>query len=453
MSAYRVSFIPKKSSASIDPKSVECLRGMFSCIAGVIKQNLSGKAEKGGKEQNAIRHCLATIRNCSVTLIESGKLRTICAPNETLKATQRAIMNNLSRIPCHQSAHGFVRNRDSFTCAMAHTEYWGSLANNLVILNMDAKNFFHSITSQVVKTSLAAHGLKEREIDGVIATCMVRADEELASSVLHGLFRLFMEKIKIIIPDDERNHELIQNMLKGDDPLPGAPQPYSVPEGFAKQVAFVICQGFLSLGSGVTMVNKFLPQGSPTSPVLSNLAMKIVDIRLSAMAKSFGGFYTRYADDLTVSWQVPTKGKIIDSMYRCSNLVLADYKIILNRRKKRVMGKGRRQDIVGFCVNSGRPTISKQIRGRIRAAVHSEFVRGSERLKSGKRSPGAYEDHSALNPSPRRVSYLMGHIGRLELSHPKEAEKYKQMLGVAMDRSTGNLHEIVPSNDELDYLP
>ena len=62
-----------------------------------------------------------------------------------------------------------------------------------------------------------------------------------------------------------------------------------------RRLAFTVCQIFLSLGKSVTSTNKFLPQGAPTSPFLSNLMMKLADIRLSALARSFGGFYTRYA--------------------------------------------------------------------------------------------------------------------------------------------------------------
>lgn len=47
-----------------------------------------------------------------------------------------------------------------------------------------------------------------------------------------------------------------------------------------------------------------LPQGAPTSPALSNLCNILLDSRLQGVAKSEMGQYTRYADDITLSFPV-----------------------------------------------------------------------------------------------------------------------------------------------------
>lgn len=44
-----------------------------------------------------------------------------------------------------------------------------------------------------------------------------------------------------------------------------------------------------------------LPQGSPCSPVISELIAQILDMRLVRLAKKYGVTYTRYADDITFS--------------------------------------------------------------------------------------------------------------------------------------------------------
>jgi RNA-directed DNA polymerase len=45
-----------------------------------------------------------------------------------------------------------------------------------------------------------------------------------------------------------------------------------------------------------------LPQGAPTSPRLSNLLNYRLDARLTAMARKFETTYSRYADDITLSF-------------------------------------------------------------------------------------------------------------------------------------------------------
>lgn len=51
--------------------------------------------------------------------------------------------------------------------------------------------------------------------------------------------------------------------------------------------------------------NNSLPQGSPCSPVISNLVAHVLDIRLAKLAAKYGCDYSRYADDLTFSTNRP----------------------------------------------------------------------------------------------------------------------------------------------------
>ena len=44
-----------------------------------------------------------------------------------------------------------------------------------------------------------------------------------------------------------------------------------------------------------------LPQGSPISPIISNLIGNILDVKLLRLSKEVKCYYTRYADDLTFS--------------------------------------------------------------------------------------------------------------------------------------------------------
>ncbi|WP_186810103.1 reverse transcriptase domain-containing protein, partial [Halomonas halophila] len=59
------------------------------------------------------------------------------------------------------------------------------------------------------------------------------------------------------------------------------------------KVATVIAQ--------IACYENMLPQGAPTSPVISNLIGHILDIRMLRVAKANNCYYTRYADDITFS--------------------------------------------------------------------------------------------------------------------------------------------------------
>ena len=63
--------------------------------------------------------------------------------------------------------------------------------------------------------------------------------------------------------------------------------------GLAPEVATVIAQ--------IACNENSLPQGSPCSPIISNLVANILDARLLRLAKHARCTYTRYADDLTFS--------------------------------------------------------------------------------------------------------------------------------------------------------
>lgn len=110
---------------------------------------------------------------------------------------------------------------------------------------------------------------------------------------------------------------------------------------------------------------RHLPQGAPTSPALANLVATRLDRRLDSLAGTFGGSYSRYADDLVIScdrylsWLVPTIGAIA---------TLEGFRV--NFRKTRVMGPGDRQMVTGLVVNQ-RPGASRRARKELEALLYN----------------------------------------------------------------------------------
>lgn len=419
------------------------------------------------------------------------KMRVICAPNRDLKIKQKTILQRLSWIPVHNSSYGFVRGRNSYDCAQSHLLYWGKRDRGLVFLNIDLENFFHSISESEIRKALGGHGMNDEEVSGVIDTCMARITPEFLGRVVESAVRdsrsfpgvprpgdmdLFRDA-SMICPDiKSANKRQVSNIMDPklgfySDQGGGFPRPVKridptalkalrdsvqcrCTPGFFESIVSLedqlgsesyspkilknwgasdynviskfIMEFFLGVPNGV-VGGLFLPQGAPTSPAITNLVMKVVDIRLSAMAKAFGAHYTRYADDLTFSWPYFTKGKVVDGLKRCVTEVVGEYGLKPNSKKVKVMGPGQRQDIVGYCVNSGKPTINSKYRKSLRRAI-------------------MWSQQSGKTDQFERLMGMAGYVGS---AHPEESEKMKtQILSLKNHHSIGRKVVVLGGHDD-----
>ncbi len=103
-----------------------------------------------------------------------------------------------------------------------------------------------------------------------------------------------------------------------------------------------------------------LPQGAPTSPVVSNLITGLLDIRLNKLAARSRSTYTRYADDITFSTNLSGFPENLAGPDPDGNWVLASrvHKrikqsgFLVNSKKTRMQYRRSRQDVTGLTVNS-----------------------------------------------------------------------------------------------------
>ena len=134
-----------------------------------------------------------------------------------------------------------------------------------------------------------------------------------------------------------------------------APWSLAVPEGD---------EGLKSL-----YVRRHLPQGAPTSPAIANLSAFGLDVRLSGLLKKFGGNYTRYADDLTLSGSDDFRYAL-----RCviplTEQIVRSERFRLNHRKRKVIRRGHRQVVTGVVVNA-KPNIPRDGFDRLKAILHN----------------------------------------------------------------------------------
>lgn len=121
-----------------------------------------------------------------------------------------------------------------------------------------------------------------------------------------------------------------------------------------------------SIGAYISSRIGHLPQGSPTSPMLSNLVMREFDEQMTALAASKGFKYSRYADDLAFS---TTNKKT--SRADCQDLIKSAYRLIgrfglaPNLSKTKVAPPGARKLLLGLLVDGPRARLTKEFRKKL----------------------------------------------------------------------------------------
>ncbi|HEV7162939.1 MAG TPA: reverse transcriptase domain-containing protein [Solirubrobacteraceae bacterium] len=122
------------------------------------------------------------------------------------------------------------------------------------------------------------------------------------------------------------------------------------PFGFGRDAAAILAQ--------LCCYRKALPQGAPTSPVISNIICRAMDREIAKLAASERCYFTRYADDLTFStdrasfpislaYIEGTKAFIGPSLKRVVN----DATFSVNEEKTRLVRRWQRQRVTGFVIN------------------------------------------------------------------------------------------------------
>lgn len=111
-----------------------------------------------------------------------------------------------------------------------------------------------------------------------------------------------------------------------------------------------------------------LPQGSPASPILSNICSKTLDTRLAGLTKRFHLTYTRYADDITFSSNhnvYQSDGEFFNELYR----IIEDCGFKVNSKKTRLQKRGSRQEVTGLIV-AEKPNVGRKFLKDLRAMIH-----------------------------------------------------------------------------------
>jgi len=212
---------------------------------------------------------------------KTGGERIISAPMPRVKRLQYWVLDNiLAKVPLHTAAHGFIPGRSIVSNAQPHV-------GKAVVINLDLKNFFPSISLPRIKGVFRELGYSEQLATTLGLVCTETPVEEVSV-------------------DGEK---------------------------------FFVATG-----------DRALPQGAPSSPALTNILCRRLDARVQSCAAKLGFVYTRYADDLTFSGDAAARKRAGKLLWRVKQII-ADEGFTQHPDKQHVMSEGRCQSVTGIVVN------------------------------------------------------------------------------------------------------
>lgn len=182
---------------------------------------------------------------------------------------------------------------------------------------------------------------------------------------------------------------------------------FALPTNIATLLAQIACDG------------KALPQGSPCSPVISNLVAHIMDMHIVRLAAAVGCTYSRYADDLTFSTnkkdfppEIAVRSEDQPHVWQPGERlreIITHSNFQVNPRKTRMQYRDSRQDVTGLVVND-KINIRREYRHNVRAMVYSLFRTGSFQVYAPVTKDGA----TILEKREGKLDELHGRLGFID---------------------------------------
>lgn len=117
--------------------------------------------------------------------------------------------------------------------------------------------------------------------------------------------------------------------------------------------------------------DRILPQGSPASPMITNLICRAMDERIHGLAVRKGFTYSRYADDMSFSFSKLPEKQEIGKIVHAVTLIIQDEGFTVNRKKTRYLRSNNRQCVTGVLVNNEQLGVPKAWVKKMRAAVYN----------------------------------------------------------------------------------
>jgi len=319
---------------------------------------------------------------------KDGSIRVIHAPSPGSKAIQKCLNLILQIVfEPHPAATGFVTGKSIVDNAKVH-------AGSNYVYNIDLKDFFPSIEQARVWRTL--------QLPPFNLGKSIKTPKKIPGNK-------WAEITESVIKNDVHYQRLQLNNL----------------------ISALVCYEMEverqnESEEWIKIRKNVLPQGAPTSPIITNIICQKLDFILTGVAKKFGMKYTRYADDITFSSMhsvfaknSPIKndaGRIfIEELQR----VIREQGFHIKESKVRLQRRGYRQEVTGLIVNDT-VNINKRYLKKVRVWLHRWELFGFEKAEDLFLRDYLKDRGNLVKGKPNMENVLQGKILYLEMVKGKD---------------------------------
>lgn len=187
-----------------------------------------------------------------------------------------------------------------------------------------------------------------------------------------------------------------------------------------------------------------LPQGAPTSPLITNAICDKLDRRLSGLARRFGLHYSRYADDITFSSMhhvYQDDGEFKNELKH----IIETQGFRMNIGKTRLQKLGQRQEVTGLTV-SNRVNTSREYVAEIRNLLHIWEKYGyNDAFKS------FYSQYKTKKGHVKKVEPMLENVLYGKLQYLKMVKGYKDPVYSALQARYDKLTSPIYAHPEQEF--
>jgi hypothetical protein len=298
---------------------------------------------------------------------KSGSERSIHAPIEGLKALQKTLSVILQCIfQPNQAAMGFVPNKSIVDNAKLHT-------GSKFVYNIDLKDFFPSVDQARVWKCLQ---LRPFNLNN-------NTPKSNRIQLANMLAAICCTEMEVERKNEHGQWELVKRNV--------------------------------------------LPQGAPTSPVITNIVCQRLDYLLTGVAKRFGLNYSRYADDITFSAMYDVFQAESDFQKEIHRII-TEQGFHIKESKTRLQKDGYRKEVTGLLVNEHVNVQQRYIK-QLRMWLYYWERYGEEKAYGFFLQQYLADKGQIVKGKPNMANVIKGKLDYLKMVKGGENELYLKLRG------------------------